>query len=324
MNDLENSVLDQFNELKEHLKKWGDFVDKEIVKLLTENSLNGEIKIFPDFRLKTDRSFLSKALWRDKNYKNPVLEIEDKVGTRVVLLKSSDIEPVAKVFLNGKNWLCKVTKNLKESIEGQPTQFHYQSMHVVVSPIKENNIFDEKLMLLLTCEIQIRTLLQHAFAEISHDSTYKGPYKNDVDIIRSLSKSMALMEATDDYFIHIFELMADITRKFRGYINELTKLYVKFNPDYDKKDLDIPLTDTLFELLSKKDIPVSDIEELTKKKNDDIRDAIENRQSHLFGQPVSLLVYYYLFNYPAFLKDNWPLSNEARKLAFEGFGYNAE
>ena len=70
-------------------------------------------------------------------------------------------------------------------------------------------MFDNSVKPYLTCEIQIRTLLQHAFAEVSHDSTYKGPYKNDKGILRHLAKSMALMEATDDYFCNIFSLTSD-------------------------------------------------------------------------------------------------------------------
>jgi len=321
MLDVELEILQKFDDLKSQLKQWGNIVDKTILEILTSASLIHEIKIYPKNRLKDDKGFLSKALWRNKNYEDPLLKMEDKVGTRIVLLKSDDIVPVATALLNYKGWDSKITKDLKGIIEGKPKEFNYQSFHIVVWP-NSSKEFQKEIYPLLTCEIQIRTLLQHAFAEISHDSTYKGPYKNDADIIRALSKSMALMEATDDYFLHIFKMMTDITRKFNCYINELTTLFKRFKPDYKKEDFDFQLTEILFELLAAKDIPIDAVEELTVKNKSEIEEALANNKTLLFQQPIVLLIYYYLHNHRDFIKAKWPLSNETLKETFQGFGYS--
>lgn len=325
MIEQEEKILAEFNNLKSSLAIWGAFVDSQIVDLLGNNNLKHEIKIYPAFRMKDDKSFLSKALWRKKEYDNPILKIEDKIGTRVVLLKSDDIEPTSNALLQYEGWNSKVTKSIKESIEGAPKEFNYQSLHIVVFPKNGDSRFDKSIIELLTCEIQIRTLLQHAFAEISHDSTYKGPYKNDADIIRSLSKSMALMEATDDYFITIFKMMTDDKRRYKNYVNEITTLFSQnYKTDYRKDDLDVLLTDDIFELLEQRNVSIDELTEFTIKQNEYIKGAIKDNKTHIFSQPVILLIYYYIENNPTFIKKNWPLSLEALKEVYQGFGVSFE
>ena len=204
MNSKEEKILSSFSEIEAKLENWGTFVDTKLMEVLSDFIETCIVKIPPRHRVKDKISFLYKALYRKKTYENPILDIEDKIGTRVVVLKSSDVDDVAEKIAESSFWISKTTRDIRREIEDSPKLFDYQSVHIVVSPTNETADYPDEIKPLLTCEIQIRTLLQHAFAEISHDSTYKGPYKNDREIIRSLSKSMALMEATDDYFCNIF------------------------------------------------------------------------------------------------------------------------
>ena len=142
----------------------------------------------------------------------------------------------------------------------------------------------------LTCEIQIRTLLQHAYSEISHDSTYKGPFMNDKEILRQLAKSMALMEATDDYFCDIFNKMSDDKRKFANFLNELFTLYLGFNAFFKKEELDFDLTKLAFLLLDKKDIAISDIKDFCVRNITDLTTAIVPQNGYLFEQPICILL----------------------------------
>lgn len=324
MLDIEIKILKEFDELRDHLDKWGAFVDETIWLIFKETKWKHEIKIKPSFRRKDSKSYLSKALWRNKDkYPNPILDIEDKVGTRLVLLKSDDINDVGDILEKFDGWSAKCTKLSDAGIEDKPKEFNYRSLHIVVWPKEDNENYLGVNKELLTCEIQIRTLLQHAFAEISHDSTYKGPFRNDTDILRMLSKSMALMEATDEYFCKLFEMMTNSQRKIKRYIEELTSLYKKFNPAYNNEDLDIGMTDAIFELLDKKDIAIDDIADFASKNEQSLKNSITGNQSTLFKQPVALLIGYYLFNWEDFIKKEWPLTTEALKTALRGFGYSA-
>ena len=50
------------------------------------------------------------------------------------------------------------------------------------------------------CEVQIRTLLQHAHAELTHDAIYKSKKTIKPIVHRTVAKCMALIETTDDFF----------------------------------------------------------------------------------------------------------------------------
>jgi putative GTP pyrophosphokinase len=224
MSESEIAYLEEFQKIKADLKKWGKVVDKQLLDNVLKELVDDErIKIPPSFRLKEDRSYIGKALLRGKGYQNPIEDIEDKIGTRVVFLFSTNVKRAQELILSYDGWQAKVTKQYDEVLKRDPEKFGYQSIHIVVNP-KKNKEYSTDVKL-LTCEIQLRTLLQHAYSEISHDSTYKGPFKNDKGVIRSLSKSMALMEATDDYFCSIYDMLTDTSRKYQNYTLELEKLY---------------------------------------------------------------------------------------------------
>lgn len=318
MNEPEELLSEKFLAIQDDLRAWGTEVDNTIMRILEPLENENKIKIRPHFRIKEEWSFISKCLYRNKQYKNPIIDVEDKIGTRVVLLKSSDVYESAQLLLSHPNWHIKTTKNLKELIEDKPKEFDYQSVHLVVWPSSQNDFRSD--LNSLTCEIQLRTLLQHAFAEISHDSTYKGPYKNDKEIIRHLSKSIALMEVTDDYFLDIFGMISDETRKFANFHKELMKLYLQFNSSFDPDKKDIELVDLIFKLLNKQDVPFNQIEEFAAKHKQILTEAISSSKLYLFSQPVLLLIAYYLFKHQTFLKDNWPLSEDILKAIFNTFG----
>lgn len=271
MNNKEQEILNQFNSIKPHLKIWGENVDSYLIKnLLQDLIVEKLIKIYPSFRIKDDRSYLFKALYRKKNYPNPLENIEDKIGTRIVVLKSDDIKIVQNRILEANFWVSKVTKNIDQEIEDKPNIFDYQASHIVVKPLESSKNIPAELINSLTCEIQIRTLLQHAFAEVSHDSTYKGPYKNDKEILRRLAKAMALMEATDDYFCNIFSMISDEKRHYALYLKELINIFRQFNNGFDNNELNLFITDSIFDLLIIENIPIHELEAFTTKHYEDL------------------------------------------------------
>jgi putative GTP pyrophosphokinase len=321
MNNIEQAILDHFNSIKPDLKTWGVFVDETLVKDILQDMVRGHlIKIMPCFRIKDDRSYLFKALYRKKNYPNPIENIEDKIGTRIVVLKSDDIKIVQQRILETNLWASKLTKSIDQEIEDKPNIFDYQSSHIVVKPLDSYKSLPTELIKLLTCEIQIRTLLQHAFAEVSHDSTYKGPYKNDKEILRKLAKAMALMEATDDYFCNIFSMMSDEKRHYTLYLQELINLYKQFNKGFDNSQLNLFITESIFDLLEIENVSIDELDTFTNKYYKEITKCIKPQNGLLFQQPTILLTLYYFYNKRTFLRDNWTLNNEVLKCIYKTTG----
>lgn len=323
MNDIENKIITEFQSLYDSLNKWGGMVDKYIMQILNAKAeIKDHIKIPPKYRLKDEKSYLGKAIYRNKGYKNHLLEIEDKIGTRIILLKSDEVIQVSEILMQQQLWQAKKTKGIFDFIPENANNFDYQSIHLVCIPPADSTDFPKEQIPHLACEIQIRTLLQHAFAEISHDSTYKGVYKNDTDIIRKLAKSMALMEATDDYFLEVFEMMTDEKRYYNNYLKELIKLYQIFVPAFTINELDKKLTETIFELLPLIKVAIEALTKFTQTNENDIKILLENSKSLIAQQPVIILIAYYIINAPNSLKTNWKLSDDILKNLFTSMGHS--
>lgn len=319
MNDLESKLVEEYDELKPTLQQWGNYVDSEIVSILNCFESDNLIKIYPSHRVKDRISYLSKAYYRKKEYNDPIIDIEDKVGTRIVLLKSEDVEKAAKLLVDSVSWNAKITKTLQGAIDNQPRIFDYQSMHIVVTPTEQSR-YDKELIPKLSCEIQIRTLLQHAFAEISHDSTYKGPFKNDKDIIRHLAKSMALMEATDDYFCQIFSMMTDQSRYYSNYMQRLIGMYKEMDSNFDSRSIDMEISEIFLELLESEPADINDVEMFFEKEKKTLKIIFQSKNGIFFQQPIGILISYYQVNHKFSLKEKWPLSKETLKSVYQSFG----
>jgi|SRR5690625_1011358 len=322
MTSDESKLIECFNQIKPDLEKWGDKVDQLLMNEVL-NDIKESIKIPPRARLKSNGSIIFKTFYRKKEYEDPLLEIEDKVGTRIVVLKSTDIDEVQNRIINSNNWKAKITKSINQEIEDKPNIFDYQSLHIVVWP-KDSSDYSCSDTKILSCEIQIRTLLQHAFAEISHDNVYKGPYQNDKDIIRRLAKAMALMEATDDYFCDIFQLLADEERYFSNYMSDLTEIFQELHDDESLKTKNIESTDLILQLLSEEKIEVPEIKRFVTQNAEKLKRYTKASNSKFFQEPVILLVFYYLENHQTFLRKNWPLNEKLLKSIYSvaGTSYN--
>lgn len=313
----EKEIIEKFRRISSDLCRWGAYVDNKLKKsILICLEDKSAVQMEPAYRLKDEKSFLYKSLYRNKNYSNPLIDIEDKLGTRIVLLKSSDVLTVKNLVCESDAWVAKITKDIYQEIEDQPRNFDYQSLHIVVSPCDSSSDFDSTVRPYLTCEIQIRTLLQHAFAEISHDSSYKGPYKNDREILRNLSKSMALMEATDDYFCRIFEMMLDEERFFKNYMNQLKSIYSNLVPEKVDSSIDFFITEEIFGLLVKQEVQINDLTAFVSGNESHLIKIISNNKEAIFEQPVFLLIQYYFQKHRCFLTNEWPLSQESLKIVY--------
>ncbi|MEM8771772.1 MAG: hypothetical protein AAGD92_09000 [Pseudomonadota bacterium] len=124
-------------------------------------------------RAKEPRRFIQKAEKNNvegiKKYTDPLNEIFDQVGARIVTYYLSDVEGIRKL----------IDKYFKfiESSEREPEsdmQFGYFGYHYIlflpdeVIPDNINEKFCPKFF-----ELQIKTLMQHAWSEAQHDLAYK-------------------------------------------------------------------------------------------------------------------------------------------------------
>lgn len=93
----ESEVMEEFRSLRDELTKWARHIDEQLNAFAQtiEPSLVENIQIPAKYRIKDDNSFRSKAFYRDKKYENPILEITDKVGTRLVFLFPQSVKKMS-------------------------------------------------------------------------------------------------------------------------------------------------------------------------------------------------------------------------------------
>ena len=308
-NELEQELKRKFDELGPSLTAWGTKVDELILQTLTEAGFDeSAIKIPPKRRVKNIGSFISKALYRDKSakYKDPIVDIEDKVATRLVVLTTEQIEQVQAILCASSHWHAKLDKEISNEIELSPNSFSYQASHIVVRRRLSADLQEDEEKSPIACEIQIKTLFQHAYSEMSHSTVYKGPYRQDTQLLRKLARSMALMEAVDDYFQDMYDII-DSGRSLPAALSkEMTARFVQLWPEFDKNSIDSNLTISIFNnLYEDGDLTVPKLDEFITRYTPNLQRIINKDRYYLSHQPVLIFVAYLMKNRKRFLERKW-------------------
>ena len=211
----------------ESFKKWGDFVSCKIKQALEAKIGADDAKIFIKLpvipRVKDIDSAIGKIA--RKGYDDPIHQITDFVGVRFVVLLSDHITAICKIIETESSWIGVLSKDYQDEIAKNPKIFDYQSQHFEVRP-KETIEFEGcHITTDICCEVQIRTLLQHAYAELVHDSIYKPVGLVPHQAERQVARSMALMETTDELFCNTMKLLTDSNKPRNDLLDDLTSLY---------------------------------------------------------------------------------------------------
>ncbi len=142
-----------------------------------------------------------------KSYKH-IRDIPDLARVRIILYFKDDIDKVIGLVEKEFRFFHQESLDKEKFFLDQPDKFGYLSKHRVVCLNEKRNCLKEyKRFKNLRCEIQIRTVLQHAWAEIEHDIIYKSETSSDpikkAETKRILSQNAAILEVADDNFVEI-------------------------------------------------------------------------------------------------------------------------
>lgn len=143
-------------------------------------------------RVKELDSLLRKVSRPDKSYQS-LWDITDVVGLRVVTFFEDTIDEVAALI--EQSFEIDFQNSTNKLRQGDYDRFGYRSLHYVCYAGKSENEF--------RFEIQVRTILQHAWAEIEHDLGYKAGDLAPAKIRRRFSRIASLLEIADQEFVSI-------------------------------------------------------------------------------------------------------------------------
>ncbi|MDX3884129.1 MAG: RelA/SpoT domain-containing protein [Sphingomonas sp.] len=302
---------------------WGDAVVASIVEGLNGNlspiSADIFLRIPPKARLKADVSIVEKAFYR-KNYDDPYNQITDKVGVRFVVLLNSDLKMIEKIIEECDLWTASKDRDFEDEQKQNPIQFDYAAVHYVVYCKGNRVIGGTDVRDGTPCEVQVKTILQHAYSELTHDTIYKPRVDATPAMKRTAAKSMALIEATNDYFEDITKQVSAVTLPERATTAALTPLYQQA---VGKE----PQTSRLEGLLLDA-FQIDDYEHFTSEVANTLAQsayigtsiAQRAKTKLLFRQPSILAAYYLAQNQGADLKALWPLTEDELRPIFVDLG----
>ncbi|MDG4879225.1 RelA/SpoT domain-containing protein [Mesorhizobium sp. WSM4935] len=310
----ELEILRRWEAEQQYYDAWGRFIVHAVIDGLSTQVEAPDLflRLPVKHRLKENKSLIQKALYRGKGYASPYDDIEDKVGIRFVVLTSDEIPIVEKTIteFGDKYWFWEKARDFAEERARKPWEFGYQSVHYVVRA-KAGIVFEGVPMPLdIPCEIQVRTLLQHAFSEVTHDTIYKPSVKSTPEMMRAAAKAMALIEATDDYFRQVGNLIDASVKSVKALIDALSVYYRdKIGVEATVTTLDGELIEAYLPLAGENSI--EDIL-LWLNTKDFIMERIKGRleDQTLFALPSILLLYFVVGNFPSIATSPGLLTDE--------------
>ena len=134
--------------------------------------------------------------------KRPLQSLTDLVGLRIITYFRDEVDDVAKVI--EQEFLIDEKNSVDKRAILDPDRFGYLSLHYVAQ-IGESRarLAEYRRYSQVKFEIQIRSILQHSWAEIEHDLGYKSEAAVPRSIRRRFSRLAGLLELADDEFREI-------------------------------------------------------------------------------------------------------------------------
>ncbi|HBP1885489.1 TPA: hypothetical protein L5W43_000983 [Pseudomonas aeruginosa] len=152
------------------------------------------------WRCKNKKS-LEKKIEKKKKYKS-LDEITDIAGIRIITNYSDEVDLIAAII--EKEFKVDKENSIDKRIAIDPERFGYLSLHYVVElSNNRSKLVEYKAFKGLKIEVQIRSILQHTWAEIEHDIGYKSQFEVPKHIKRKFSRLAGLLELADQEFISI-------------------------------------------------------------------------------------------------------------------------
>ncbi len=197
MNGKQREWIETFRSQQSLYQAFGQCVRQMLSRLLAEanipvNSIT--------YRVKSVDALAEKLTRPGKDYEH-LTEVTDLVGVRVVTNFADDVDRVVRVI---DRHLDVDLDHSEDKRPHDPHWFGYSAVHRVCCLPPEMVAKPEYARFAgLRCEIQVRSILQHAWAEIEHDLGYKVAGGIPSSLRRRFSMLAGLLELADDQFMRL-------------------------------------------------------------------------------------------------------------------------
>ena len=220
-------------EYESRLPMWRE-VEQEAVYTLREAIVTAGVKIHViEHRIKDLISLIGKA--SSKSYDDPLTEIKDIVGIRIVTLFLSDLSKIDEIINSELSVISKDDKTTDDD-----SAVGYRSIHYICTFKPEYSGPRYKKIAGQQFEIQVRTLCMHAWSAVSHYIDYKGDWDVPKDLVGSLKALSGLFHIADSQFEQFSEARAKYRQIAESKKSELTKVdlesvFIFFQDNYKER-----------------------------------------------------------------------------------------
>jgi putative GTP pyrophosphokinase len=190
-----SAILREYDQVRVKYKQLAEKLQGLLTALLFENDLRVHSVTS---RLK-DRGSLEAKLQNSQTEYSTLDEVTDLSGIRVITYFSKDVDKVGDIIK--REFSIDSANTVDKRLALDPDRFGYLSLHYVVSisgaraGLAEYRRFPN-----MKSEIQVRSILQHAWADIEHDLGYKAAAEVPRHIRRRFSRVAGLLELADEEF----------------------------------------------------------------------------------------------------------------------------
>ena len=197
-----SSILQEYKDNLPLFREVSERVYNNLKKTLSDAGL---ILAAIEYRVKTEDSLAGKLELKGSKYAS-LKDITDIIGLRVITFYTDDVDKVASAVerMFTIDWANSIDKRKAHEIDS----FGYLSLHYICSMPDFPYRF----------EIQMRTILQHAWANMNHDTGYKSGVEVPRRYFRNMSRLAGMLELIDDEFSKIRSELTDYRRKVQALV----------------------------------------------------------------------------------------------------------
>ena len=201
--------LQHFDDAQPKLHARAAAVRDELARVLADET---NLKVHSVTARAKARSSLAQKLARPDRSYDALWDVTDLVGLRVVTYFEDDVDRVGDVI--ERRFDVAFEHSVDKRKARDPSTFGYRSLHYVCR-FRGGDLPAEACF-----EIQVRTVLEHAWAEIEHDLGYKSPAVVPLPVRRRLHRIASLLELADEEFVAARRSLEDYARALPRRIDE--------------------------------------------------------------------------------------------------------
>jgi putative GTP pyrophosphokinase len=201
---IRNRILAEYDEKK---SIFDDYC--AVLVRLSEDLCHQDRKLIHsmDGRVKSRPSLQGKLRRPEKAYSR-LSEITDIVGVRIITHYGRDVDRIAETIRHQFTIDEKNSADKRSLLD--PDRFGYLSLHLVATMTSDRLALAEHSRFRgYRAEIQIRSILQHAWAEITHDLDYKSSVTIPREARRAFFQVAGLLELADNEFGRVRDVLAN-------------------------------------------------------------------------------------------------------------------